>query len=110
MDRRKVPFEANERSFVMAATANEARHSFREESRPDLLRFVEAARLRSLRRRTPSHTAHRRELVPYAREAALRRYMAASARVRSSFIVSPGTCSARPMEASTVSFCGPDRP
>ena len=46
----------------------------------------------------------------HARDAALCRYISASARARSDFNVSPSRDSASPMEASTLSFIGPDFP
>lgn len=49
-------------------------------------------------------TAYRSDLAASPREAALCRYIAASARARSSFIVSFGRCSAKPNEASMRSF------
>lgn len=53
---------------------------------------------------------YRLHLVSSPREAALFRYIAASARARSSFMVSFGRCSAKPIEASTRSFPGPELP
>jgi hypothetical protein len=102
-----VPVSTIQCFGVMAVTANEPHNSyFRKKRRQP----AGLCRCRTTPKPQQRRQANRREPPPFPRESAFRSYIAASALERSSFIVSAGIYSAKPMEAFTRRFIGPDFP